>query len=535
MRFPGKLLPGTNADRSGRASSDPGQAVFRIVSWLALGTALVMSLFVLGKGWNQPLLELHGFRQTQTALTTYWLLQGGDWLAYETPVLGAPWSVPMEFPWYQWCVALATYLTSAHLDQVGRVISYLFFLLCLIPIGALCRTIGADQRVFPVAAALLLAAPIYLFWSRTFMIESAALLLALLFVSLHLRWLYNGEISAALGAAVFAVLGILTKVTTFIPYGLLAAALSLPWMMERTRFGEVRVLVLRMSIAAATACITLLILLWWVTFSDQLKALNALGDELVSERLTSWNFGTYAQRFSAALWNETIGGRAIPEAVGSVTLFWVAVGASLWLKRRAAFFVITFAVVWVSAFLIFTNLHVVHNYYQYSNAALLVLGLGLIIAELGKYRPLVASGLLLLALFSQWHHFVGSYADAVAQDVSHGRTMKISELIRRETPEASAIIVLGYDWSSEIAYYSQRKALNLPDWAKPSRVEAILSSPGSFVGSLPISAVVYCRDRTPELQQVVAEARLASLPIERTETIADCDVLLLQTVSGQER
>ena len=66
----------------------------------------IYSLWSLSIGWTNPILDQHGFRQTQTAISTYYLLQGSPWLAYETTVLGFPWSIPMEFPLYQWLVAL---------------------------------------------------------------------------------------------------------------------------------------------------------------------------------------------------------------------------------------------------------------------------------------------------------------------------------------------------------------------------------------------------------------------------------------------
>ena len=41
-------------------------------------------------GWNLPILDHHEFRQTQTALTSYWTVQEGFRLDYITPVLGPP-------------------------------------------------------------------------------------------------------------------------------------------------------------------------------------------------------------------------------------------------------------------------------------------------------------------------------------------------------------------------------------------------------------------------------------------------------------
>src|SRR5258708_3048765 len=49
--------------------------------------------------------DVHGFRQSQTAVTINALANGSPFLRYETPVLGYPWSIPFEFPLYQWLTA----------------------------------------------------------------------------------------------------------------------------------------------------------------------------------------------------------------------------------------------------------------------------------------------------------------------------------------------------------------------------------------------------------------------------------------------
>ncbi|MDL2336146.1 MAG: hypothetical protein QFC55_08960, partial [Chloroflexota bacterium] len=51
---------------------------------------------------NQPLLELHSFRQTQTAWTALIFHQQGIDLFHPiVPVFGPPWYVPFEFPLFQ--------------------------------------------------------------------------------------------------------------------------------------------------------------------------------------------------------------------------------------------------------------------------------------------------------------------------------------------------------------------------------------------------------------------------------------------------
>lgn len=124
---------------------------------------------------DQPLLDFYSFRQTQTALTSYWLIKNGIINFYETPVGGYPWSIPFEFPIYQAIVALFSNSTGVGLDTSGRLISYLFLLLILPYTNSIFKKLDIDSRVSLVFSALLVTSPIYLYWSRTYMIETAAL------------------------------------------------------------------------------------------------------------------------------------------------------------------------------------------------------------------------------------------------------------------------------------------------------------------------------------------------------------------------
>src|SRR5262245_5390007 len=81
------------------------EALIDVALTLVLAAFLAQAVYYLALGFGRPIFEQHGFRQTQTALSTYWILQGGPWIAYETPVLGAPWALPFEFPTYQLAAA----------------------------------------------------------------------------------------------------------------------------------------------------------------------------------------------------------------------------------------------------------------------------------------------------------------------------------------------------------------------------------------------------------------------------------------------
>src|SRR5947199_7995289 len=72
------------------AESARSQTLLIVVLVDILFLVALHSAYWLFAGINQPIADLHQFRQTQTAITAYWLANGGPWLAYETPVLGYP-------------------------------------------------------------------------------------------------------------------------------------------------------------------------------------------------------------------------------------------------------------------------------------------------------------------------------------------------------------------------------------------------------------------------------------------------------------
>ena len=190
--------------------------------YLLVAILLAHAVDVLCAGLTQPISDLHGFRQAQTALSTYWLAHGGPWLAYETPALGAPWSVPFELPVYQSLVALLG-AAGAPIVIAGRIVSFAFFIGLLWPLAVLFRSLELGRVPFLVIAALLLASPLYLFWSRTFMIELCALFFSLLWLASLSRLLLRPSVAWFALAVLSGVLGINAKSTTFAGFGVLGA------------------------------------------------------------------------------------------------------------------------------------------------------------------------------------------------------------------------------------------------------------------------------------------------------------------------
>ncbi|MEQ1529894.1 MAG: hypothetical protein ABL925_11300, partial [Methylococcales bacterium] len=132
-----------------------------LLAFLALFSISFSTYLALGFA-NQPPLDAHSFRQTQTALSTYWFFHDGFKLAYDTPVAGVPWSIPFEFPLYQFIVAGGARVFEISLDTSGRLTSYLFLLLCLVPARSITKSLQLPEPIFFIFSVLLFSAPIYI-------------------------------------------------------------------------------------------------------------------------------------------------------------------------------------------------------------------------------------------------------------------------------------------------------------------------------------------------------------------------------------
>src|SRR6185295_19702346 len=115
--------------------------------------------------------------------------------------------------------------------------------------------------------------------------------------------------------------------------------------------------------------------------------------------LGQWNFGTLAQRFSFELWS-TLRYRTLPDVIGHGAVAVAALGLLIAAHRRVAPALACVAL-FLSAPLIFTNLHVVHNYYAYANGIFLIAAIGSAIVgglESGGWRKQCAVAVLACAI-----------------------------------------------------------------------------------------------------------------------------------------
>lgn len=335
-------------------------AVAIFASWIALRYA------------EQPLLEAHQFRQTQTALTSLWMMKEGWQLAYQTPVAGYPWSIPFEFPLFQSLAALISALGGWGLDPVGRLLSFFFLMACAWPAFSIARRLELPSNVAWVFCALLWSSPIYLFWSRSFMIETTALffILAAIPHALDLRSPHPSWRSALL-FTVLASIAMLQKVTTSAPVVVVLGLILLSSHITSVGF---RMPSGRKIVWVITAiAVPFIVAVLWTRYTDAIKELNPLGSELTSKSLVHWNFGTIEQRLNWGKMKVLIWDRIISNNAAGLLGVFLLGGTLLAGEERIKKMVWVCLILFALPLLTFTNLHLVHLYYP-TSAVIFLLG-----------------------------------------------------------------------------------------------------------------------------------------------------------------
>jgi hypothetical protein len=472
---------------------------------IVISSILLLSLALAGYdlwiGLKNPIIDFFGFRQTQTAISAYWIQKGGPWLAYETPVLGAPWSIPFEFPVYQLLTALVA-SSGLPLDVAGRLVSFAFFIGALAPLWLLLRSFGFRPSVFAIIGAIYISAPIYAFWGRTVMIESAAVFFGLSWLAFVAAYLKRPNFGLLVVAIACGCLAVLTKSTTFPGFGILgglffAASIFYAW--RRGSFHSR----LNTFVKAFLACaLPLAVGFAWLLYSDAVKAHNPFGAGLTQAALPGWYHGTIAQRLSLQFWRDAILERAGPDIFGySLILVPLIIGAGL-TSRRHAVPILLSAVAFLTPLLLFTNLHLIHNYYQTANAIFALAAVGFSIAALLERNKVIATCALACVLLGQWAYFRNVYIPIIESSrfSDDSDRYEIGLLAKSLTSPSDGLLVLGDTFSSEIPYYAERKSLVLYSaWATPNRLAPVISGPASgpqsYLGGASLGAIIECTGR----------------------------------------
>jgi len=411
-------------------------------------------------GWHKDALAGNTFRQTQTAIATYFIQQEpGLPLAYPTPVLGKPWAIPMEFPLYQWAVVAANHLTGGSLVASARLVSLMCFYLALPGLWLLLREAGVEPARRWIVGAFVLVCPVYVFYSRAFLIESMALMFSVWFLAASYAGLRRGHRGWLAAAFATGTAAILVKVSTFllflVPVG--GAFAWQAWLALRgpeagrpsARHWLRQAVVTLVPVAVIGAA--------WFLYTDTVKARNPAADMLTAGPLRLYNFGRLADRFAGDYWTRWL--NLSTQAAIHPAVFVAVLLAAFLGPRRWRGWVLGGLALFLLAPLVFPFLYAWHDYYYYANAGFIAVAAGFAAVGVLDSRLPRWLGVLLIvgALLLQARLFTTRYLPDQRGEGNgdSGLTQILSDL----TDPNDVLVVAGQDWSSELPWETRRRAL----------------------------------------------------------------------------
>lgn len=447
-----------------------------IAAWVLAALLLIFSGVMRFYNLHSPLLERHEFRQCQTALTTWTFLNEGiSFFPYQTPVFGPPWTLPFEFPIFQAAAALLIKVTGLDIDTGSRLTSILFFyasafILCLITHHCV-RSLSTTVCV----AICYCCMPLSIVWSRTSMIEYAAVFFCLLYLYALLRFYMSAgrgsptiRIMWALVALIAGMLAFLTKITSLAAVAPALFAFSLwhylksgrTFLAEDERGKRVKILLVDFVTPVLLALIPFLVGHAWVAYTDRVKETSTFTGWLTSKALGNWNYGTLDQRLTSGIWMEIV--PRITQYVLPYAALFLPAAAFLFSRSTPS---ATRILIYASAagcvlpILCFFNLYWRHDYYlaAITPVAALLAGVGLY--NIFRCFSSPAARLAILILLGLSLALAFPYVrPSMVTDYKHP-TVILGDAIAQASSPGDYVLITDRDWNPDALYYAKRKGL----------------------------------------------------------------------------
>jgi hypothetical protein len=286
----------------------------------------------------------------------------------------------------------------------------------------------------------------------------------------------NRNLPLAICSILLCVLAALAKLTTW-PAFVIGYGIFLAGELYRTR---------KLQIQSVLYCgsgilLALAVTVTWTFHTDQIRLLNQFGGSLTSTALRDHIYGTWYQLFSEELWFEILPRRILPDALGYCWPVLLICIRYVRIRSQRTVAAVASLVLFILPIAIFTNLHIVHDYYQTANAIFLVAAAALLLSELiAVQKPILAAVIATFLVIGALGRFF-SHQWVLARPVTTHPFYIAAKLVANSTPPASSLIVFGADSSSEVHYYAQRKGVALPFWA-PDQARKFLDHPDAIMG-----------------------------------------------------
>lgn len=469
---------------------------------------LALHLWCSVQGWTNVPVDGHEFRQTQTAISIRYLAQEGLRLDYPTPLLGKPWSIPLEFPLYQNAAALLVRLTGLPVEQAARTVGLGFFYLTLPALYLLAGRLSFPPHRRLLVLACVLASPVYLFYQRTVLIESTALCLAVWF--LYFYWRALGERPAIVAPAlVFGMLTALVKAPTFCVFLAPAFFILLAELLRSGRPGRWPLLGRAVLISGGSLAVGVA----WTVYADGIKRLNPLTAVLMSSAQSAWSTGEFPLRFQPAYWL-TIATTTRDVVLGPAGLAAIALLA-VPLAGAARRVIGLLVLCYLAPLFVFSNVYRIHDYYFSANAVFLLAALALTVnrlLDLGRWWRAAGWALLLVVISSGFFVYSRGYHTLIPANET--RVPELSRALKAVTQPDDVLVIFGQDWNPVLPYTAERRALMLPfplENNREAQAAALALLSQDTVGALVVTGQQ--RYRMDLIQPVIRQFGLSSSPV----------------------
>jgi 4-amino-4-deoxy-L-arabinose transferase-like glycosyltransferase len=410
-----------------------------------------------------PIIEWHGWRQTWTAYTALLFHeQGFDLLHPQLPIFGPPFEVPQEFPLVQAIGALVMDAGVAP-DLAMRLTHLALFFLSAGLLYGLLRHV-ANATVALAALVFFLFVPTNILWSRASLVEYGATAGALGFLWAGIAWrdTHRGRLFAI--ALIAGTLGMLIKPTTPVFWSLPLALWRSPdeaaglWGWLRARL-DPRLI--------ALGVVPTVVAFAWTKWADAIKTASEAAAFMASSATSSFYYASLADRFDPAIWSRNwLWLTSYDVGLWVMPFFAVGLFAALRSYRPAFWLGLLLAAALPVA--VFFGGYYRHEYYWSALTPEFACIVGLGVAWLvQRARTLPLRGALAIALAAaviatengaaDYWRLAHPPLDDYEHVLAHAR-----ELARQSRPDEVALVV-GRAYNPDLAYYSRRRVLMLPD------------------------------------------------------------------------
>jgi 4-amino-4-deoxy-L-arabinose transferase-like glycosyltransferase len=412
-------------------------------------------------GVTNPLLDFHAWRQTLTATLSYNFYAEGMNFLNPSPnrlnQLGA-----FEFPLYTYIVAILYKVFGFH-EIIGRLVAIAFSM------GSIWFLYLLGKRYFDETSAMLACGfyavlPFCVYYSRTFMPESAMLFFSISMLYMFTRWLDTGKWNHFFIASLLATLAFLVKLPTLYMGGPL---LFLAWNKFRGKIIYQFPLYLFVILTLAPPAL-------WYSYVSQLHYESSGESNLWLSLITNWDVLSTLRYWKLIFWTRLV------EKMFTFTAFPFLILGMLRARENKEQLVLHIWFFSVCAyFIIAARLNFMHEYYQVPIIPVGCLFIGKYLADFFRQRSntnwkadkkvwLVALMIVFIPLHSIYKlnnrlHFNDSY-------------LKISTAVQQVTLKTDRLVVEDVSASPRIFYYSQRKGwgYSLNDKILPSLLEGLI-------------------------------------------------------------